>query len=126
MTLLLLFAALVALLELARRLPLIAAFRAMQRASADTARVLKARGSDFSKARAMRILSARMLARSLRAGALLATAASPLAAVLLIGSSASGRAVGLAIDGQTRLWVIPLGLGYALLRWQIARRVQPG
>lgn len=126
MTVLVLFAALVAVLELARRLPLFAAFRAMQAASARTARVVRRRGSDFSKARAMRILSARMFAASLRAGALLLAVASPLLIVLLLGSTDQARAVGLAIDGATRLWVIPLSLGYAALRWQLGRRVQPG
>lgn len=126
MTVLLLFAALVAVLELARRLPLLAAFRAMQGCSARTARLLRMRGSDHCKERAMRILSARMFAVSFRAGGLLLAVASPLLLVLLLGSTEEARAVGLAIDGQTRLWVIPLSLGYAVLRWQLGRRVQPG
>lgn len=126
MTVLLLFVALVAVLELARRLPLIAAFREMQACSARTARLIRARGSDHCKERAMRILSARMFARSLRAGALLLAVASPLLFVLLAGSTDQARAVGLAIDGATRLWVIPLSLSYALLRWQLGRRVQLG
>jgi len=126
MTVLLLFAALVCVLELARRLPLIAAFREMQTCSVRTARLLRAPGSDHCKERAMRILSARMFARSLRAGGLLLAVASPLLIVLLLGSTGEAHAVGLAIDGQTRLWVIPLSLGYAALRWQLGRRVQPG
>jgi hypothetical protein len=125
-TILLLFAALVAVLELARRLPLFAAFRAMQACSARTMRLLRMRGSDHCKERAMRILSGRMFASSLRAGGLLFAVASPLLLVLLLGSTEEARAVGLAIDGHTRLWVIPLSLGYAALRWQLGRRVQPG
>jgi hypothetical protein len=125
MTVLLLFAALVAVLELARRLPLFASFRAMQAVSARTARLLRTPGSDHCKERAMRILSARMFAASLRAGWLLLATASPLLIVLLLGSTPEAHAVGLAIDGATRLWVIPLCLGYAALRWQLGRRVQP-
>lgn len=126
MTVLLLFAALVTVLELARRLPLVAAFREMQSCSVRTARLLRAPGSDHCKERAMRILSARMFMRSLRAGGLLLAVASPLLLVLLLGSTGQARDVGLAIDGQTRLWVIPFSLGYAVLRWQLGRRVQPG
>ena len=126
MTVLLLFAALVSVLELARRLPLIASFREMQACSARTVRLLRTRGSDHCKERAMRMLSARMFIRSLRAGGLLLVVASPLLFVLLLGSTSEAGAVGLAIDGQTRLWVIPLSLGYAALRWQLGRRVQPG
>ena len=126
MTVLLLFAALVAVLELARRLPLIASFRDMQVCSARTVRLMRTPGSDHCKERAMRILSARMFARSLRAGGLLLAVASPLLIVLLLGSTDEARAIGMAIDGHTRLWVIPLSLGYAVLRWQLGRRVQPG
>jgi hypothetical protein len=124
-TVLLLFAALVCVLELARRLPLFGAFREMQACSARTVKLLRARGSDHCKERAMRILSARLFAHSIRAGGLLLAVASPLLLVLWFGSTHEARVVGLAINAQARLWVIPLSLGYAALRWQLGRRVQP-
>jgi len=127
MTSLLLFAAIVCVLELVRRLPLIPAFREMSACGNHALVLVRRRGvSDFSKERAMRILSARLFVRSVRAGGLLLAVASPLLLVLLVAASPEARAVGLAMDWQARLWVVPLGLGYALLRWQLGRRVQPG
>ena len=127
MTSLLFFAAIVCALELARRVPLIPAFAAMSGCGNQALRLIRRRGvSDFSKERAMRILSARLFAKSARAGALLLLVASPLLLVLLVAASDQARAIGLESDWQARLWVVPMGLGYALLRWQLGRRVQPG
>ena len=120
-----LFLTIVAVLELARRLPLVPAFRDMSGCSARAMRVVARRGvSEWGKERAMRILSARLFVKSAWAGALLIVTASPLllfAAVASINPHLIGMTLG---DWHARLWVVPLSLGYALLRWQIGRRVR--
>lgn len=118
-----LFVAIIAVIELARRLPLIPAFRDMSACSARSLRLIGRRGvSEWGKERAMRILSVRLLGKSLWAGALLLLTASPLLAAAVIASF-DPRIVRLD-DWQARLWVLPLTLSYALLRWQLARHVR--
>lgn len=121
----LLFLAMIAVLELARRLPVLAAFRDLSACSARSLRLMGRRGvSEWGKERAMRILSARLFARSLWAGALLGVVASPLLAFAAL-ASLDPELVGMHLDDwRTRLWVAPLSLSYALLRWQIGRRVR--
>ncbi|MDF7773758.1 hypothetical protein P1X14_00735 [Sphingomonas sp. AOB5] len=122
---LLLFLSLVAVLELAHRLPLIPAFAEMSACSRRSLRTIRrGRVSEWVKERALQLLARRLFARSIRAGALLVAVASPLLAVLALH-----YAMGDDLDWATRLGVVPLTLGYALLRWQVApalrRRVQP-
>jgi hypothetical protein len=120
-----LFLALVAVLELARGLPLIPAFAEMNASGLRSLRVIRRGGvSERLKERAMQLLARRLFAASIRAGGLLAVTAAPLLIVL-----AFEWASGAVMPWQQRLWVMPLTLGYALVRWQIApalkRRVQP-
>src|SRR5690349_4462741 len=65
-------------IELARRLPLVAAFRRLAQTSAQAGRIVATTGSDRWKERAMRGISARLLMDSLRAGAMLLGVAGPL------------------------------------------------
>jgi len=118
-----LFLAIVAVIELARRLPLIPAFRGMSACSARSMRLVTMRGvSEWGKERAMRILAARLLGKSLWAGALLVVTASPLLLVLAI--EALDPHATAADNWQTRLWLLPFTLSYALLRWQVGQRVR--
>lgn len=120
-----LFLATVALIELAHRLPVFAAMGAMSACSAQALRVLRGGGSDWSKERAMRILSRRLFLRSLRAGGLLVAVAWPLLVVLTADALVPGPAVLHLDDWSVRLSVLPLTLIYAALRWRITRIVQP-
>ncbi|AJP73207.1 hypothetical protein [Sphingomonas hengshuiensis] len=123
MALLVALLAVVAVLELARALPLLAAFGAMAECSQRAMRLIALRGvSEWGKERAMQLLARRLFARSLRAGALLVVVASPFVALLWAGSDPESQ---LHLDWTTRLWVFPLALGYALFRTQLGRRVQP-
>ncbi|MBC9032968.1 hypothetical protein IAG41_11235 [Sphingomonas sp. JC676] len=121
---LILFLAIVMVLELARRMPLVAAFRDMAACQAHAVRLMQRRGvSEWGKERAMRILAGRLFARSLRAGGLLVVVASPL--LLVLGLAAvDPRLIGAHLDWVTRLWVAPMSLGYAALRWQVGPRVR--
>lgn len=118
-----LFLSIILVIELARRLPLIPAFRDMAACSARSMRLVARRGvSEWGKERAMRMLAARMFAKSLWAGALLVVTASPLLFVAAVAALDPGI---IRLDGwQARLWMVPLTLSYALLRWQIGRRVR--
>jgi hypothetical protein len=121
----LLFLTSVALIELARRLPVFAALGAMSACSAQAMRLLRRGGSDWSKERAMRILARRLFLRSLHAGGMILLVASPLLALLLVDALVPAPA-GLHLDDWgVRLWVLPFTLGYAMLRWRIGRIVQP-
>lgn len=111
------FLAIVAVLELARALPLVPAFQELAACGQHAMRLLARRGvSEWGKERALRILSGRMFARSLRAGGLLLATASPLLALLVL--NAFVPEVG---DGPSKLTLMPLTLGYAALRWQVRR-----
>jgi hypothetical protein len=118
------FLAIVAVLELARALPLIPAFRDLSACGQHAMRLMARRGvSEWGKERAMRILSARMFVRSIRAGGLLLATASPLLVVLAFAANWP-QLIGMRADDWTsRLWLVPFTLGYAALRWQV-RRVQ--
>ncbi|MEP9357985.1 hypothetical protein [Sphingomonas sp. KR3-1] len=118
------FLAIIAVLELARALPLIPAFRELSACGQHAMRLMARRGvSEWGKERAMRILSARMFARSVRAGSLLLATAAPLLIVLTFAARWP-ELIGMHADDWTsRLWLVPFTLGYAALRWQV-RRVQ--
>lgn len=120
------FLAIVAVLELARALPLIPAFQALSGCSQQALRLLARKGgSDWSKERALRILSGRMFARSVRAGGLLLAVASPLLVVLALDTNWP-ELVGMRTEWTAKLALMPFTLGYALLRWQVIPRVQRG
>ncbi len=79
--------------------------------------------SDWGKERALRILSARMFVRSLRAGGLLLAAAAPLLGLMAIDANWAEIGV-LQTDWTAKLALMPFTLGYAVLRWQVIPRVQ--
>ncbi|MFS2109666.1 hypothetical protein ACCC88_08265 [Sphingomonas sp. Sphisp140] len=120
------FLAVIAVLELARALPLIPAFQELGGCGQHALRLLARKGvSDWGKERAMRILSGRMFARTMRAGGLLVAAASPLLAVL--AADAWWPEVAAAqTEWTAKLALMPFTLGYAVLRWQVIPRVQRG
>ncbi|MBQ1500237.1 MAG: hypothetical protein IIZ38_18165 [Sphingomonas sp.] len=120
------FLAIVAVLELARALPLVAAFRELAACGRHAMRLMARRGvSDWGKERALRILSGRMFARTMRAGGLLLAAAAPLLVVLAL--DANWPEIGVfRTDWTARLALMPFTLGYAVLRWQVIPRVQRG
>lgn len=122
----LVFLALIAVLELARALPLIPAFQALAACGEHAARLLAKRGvSDWGKERALRILSGRMFARTAIAGGLLAVTAAPLLAVLA-ADALWPEIVDFRTDWTAKLALMPLTLSYAVLRWQVIPRVQRG
>ncbi|MEI9928078.1 MAG: hypothetical protein WDN44_10775 [Sphingomonas sp.] len=106
-------------LELFRRLPVLASFRDLAHWGARSTALLRRRGvSEWAKERAMRLLSRRLFAKSVRAGALLA---------LVAGADRGGagarfdRRSGRArawFDWRKRLWIVMVCLAYAFLRWQ--------
>ncbi|MDG2535077.1 hypothetical protein P6144_15560 [Sphingomonas sp. HITSZ_GF] len=119
------FLAIVAVLELARALPLFPAFQALADCSRHATRLLARRGvSEWGKERALRILSGRMFMRSLRAGGLLLATASPLLALLVLDAFRP-EISGIQTDWTSKLALMPFTLAYAALRWQV-RRVQRG
>jgi hypothetical protein len=118
------FLAIVAVLELARALPLIPAFQELNACSQHALKLLARKGvSEWGKERALRILSGRMFARSMRAGALLLAVASPLLVVLAVDTNWP-ELVGMRTEWTAKLALMPFTLGYALLRWQVIPRVQ--
>ncbi|WP_137862428.1 MULTISPECIES: hypothetical protein [unclassified Sphingomonas] len=118
------FLAIVAVLELARALPLVPAFQELAACSRQAMRLMARKGvSDWGKERALRILSARMFVRSLRAGGLLLAAAAPLLGLMAIDANWAEIGV-LQTDWTAKLALMPFTLGYAVLRWQVIPRVQ--
>jgi hypothetical protein len=124
----LILAALVLAIEIARRLPLLAAFRDLARTGVRARRMLGYRRClERRKERGLRSLSARMLGRSLRAGGLLLLAVAPILAVLAADSALRLGAVGALLDWRMRLVLLLLSLAYAAFRFQFGRRrLQPG
>ena len=118
------FLAIVAVLELARVLPLVPAFQALGACGQHAMRLMAKRGvSEWGKERALRILSGRMFVRSVRAGSLLLATASPLLVVLVLDANWP-EVVGMRSEWTAKLALMPFTLGYALLRWQVIPRVQ--
>jgi len=115
------FLAIIAVLELARALPLIPAFQELGACGQHAMRLLAKRGvSEWGKERALRILSLRMFMRSARAGALLVATASPLLALLALNALLPEMYI-LQTDWTAKLALMPFTLGYAALRWQVRR-----
>lgn len=120
------FLAVVAVLELARALPLVPAFQALAGCGQHALRLMARRGvSDWRKERALRILSGRMFARTARAGGLLLATASPVLAVLVLNANWP-EVDAFQTDWTAKLALMPFTLGYAVLRWQVIPRVQRG
>jgi hypothetical protein len=120
------FLAIIAVLELARALPLVPAFQELAACGQHAMRLLARKGvSDWGKERALRILSGRMFARSMRAGGLLVATASPLLVVLAVDAWWP-EIVSIRTEWTAKLALMPFTLGYAVLRWQVIPRVQRG
>lgn len=115
--------AVMAVLELARALPLLPAFAAMGDYARRALRLIARRGvSEWGKERALQIVARRLFVRSARAGLLLLAVASPFLVVLVAGADPESP---LHLDWSTRAWVMPLALAWALFRARLGRRVQP-
>lgn len=113
--------------ELLRRLPVLATFRRLAAISARTGTVLRRRGvSDYSKERALQILSRRMFFTSLLACALLCLVLAPIALALALDhwGIAPVGALRVLTDWRDRLVILGICLSYAIIRWQW-RRLRP-
>lgn len=122
---LVLFLAIFLALELARRLPLLACFRALGRLSTRSATTLKRRRvSEWCKERAIQILSRRMFIASVRAGLLLALVAAPIGLALYLDTLVPLGVRHAFLDWRERLLLLLLCVSYAILRWQIRRRLR--
>lgn len=118
--------AILAALELFRRLPLVASFRDLAYWGARSTALLRRRGvSEWAKERAMGLLSRRLFAKSVRAGLLLALVAAPIGAMLMLDTLVDLGVRAALFDWQKRLWIVMICLTYAIVRWQIRRRLQP-
>jgi hypothetical protein len=123
---LLLFAAIVAAGELARRLRIVPRFAVLAALSRRAGAVLARRGvSDHLKERATRILAGRMMVSSLTAGAILALVIAPVVLLLLIDGTVPLGVRAAFFDWRARLLILFVSLIYVLVRWRIGRRLQP-
>ncbi len=118
-----LFAALVAAGEIARRTHVLGRFAALGALGRRSAAVVARRGvSDFSKERATRILGLRMMRASLVAGGLLLAVIAPVVLVLLADGPVLPLGVRKAfLDWQARGFLLLLMVLYVLVRWQAGR-----
>jgi hypothetical protein len=123
----LLFTAIVAAGELARRLRIVPRFATLAALGRRAGAVLARRGvSDHLKERATRILAGRMMASSLIAGAILALVIAPVVLLLLIDGTVPLGVRAAFFDWQARLLILFVSLIYVLVRWRIGRRrLQP-
>ena len=123
---LLLFLALIAAGEVARRIHIVSRFALLGALGRRSAAVLARRGvSDHSKERATRILSGRMMHASLGAGAGLLAVIAPVLIVLLIDYRVPFGVRAAFLDWQARLLLLSLMVVYVFARWQLGRRLQP-
>lgn len=124
---LLLFAAIVAAGELARRLRIVPRFAMLGALARRSGAVLARRGvSDHFKERATRILAGRMMAASLSAGGILILVIAPAILLLLADGSLPLGVRAAFIDWQARLLLFSMSLIYVLARWRLGRRrLQP-
>lgn len=124
---LLLFAAIVAAGELARRLRIVPRFAMLGALARRSGAVLARRGvSDHFKERATRILAGRMMAASLSAGGILALVIAPAVLLLLADGTLPLGVRAAFVDWQARLLLFSMSLIYVLARWRLGRRrLQP-
>lgn len=123
-----LLAAIVALGELARRVGLIARFARLGALGKRAGAVVTRRGvSDYSKERATRILSGRMMQASLVAGGALLLVIAPVVLLLLLDSIAPFGVRAAFLDWPSRSLILVVSLTYAVLRWRFgANNLQRG
>lgn len=123
-----LLAAIVALGELARRVGLIRRFTQLGALGKRAGAVVTRRGvSDYSKERATRILSGRMMQASLAAGGALLLVIAPVVLLLLLDGVVPFGVRGAFLDWPSRILILVSSLTYAVLRWRFgARHLQRG
>lgn len=115
----------IAALEIARRLPLLGAFRRLARVGARTPRVWAyRRGLEQRKERATRLLSVQMFGYSISAMWMLVLVISPIGLILLIDPMLNLDAREALMNWRDRLVVAVLSLAYGLSRIWFARRLQ--
>lgn len=114
---LVLFAALLASVHLARRWMLLHHFADLAAIGRRSVRTLARSGvSDWSKERATRILAIRMMGKSLAAGGLLLVIVLPIAAALAVGPIAGIPTQDALFDPTARLSILAAGITLALVR----------
>jgi len=122
----LLFLALIAAGEVARRIHILRRFGALGALGRKSGAVLARRGvSDHWKERATRILSGRMMQASLAAGGALIVVIAPVLIVLAADIVMPFGVRAAFLDWQARLILLSLMIVYVLLRWQLGKRLQP-
>lgn len=113
-------------IEVAWRLPLIDTFRQLARTSVRARRMLGYRRClETRKERGLRQLSCRMLRQSLRGAELLALIIAPVAALLIADAMLQLQILPALLDWQMRLILFMLGIGYAIVRFRLERRLRP-
>ncbi len=124
--LLLLFLALVAAGEIARRIHVIRRFATLGALGRRSAAVLARRGvSDHWKERATGILAGRTMRASLMAGGALLVVIAPVLLVLALDTVLPLGVRAVFLDWQARLVLLAVMVVYVLVRWQLGRRLQP-
>lgn len=124
--LLLIFLSFVAAVEIARRLPLLRAFREVAATSIRVRRVLGYRRClERRKERSLQRLSLRMLRQSLRAGELLALVVAPIALLIVADALLELQVLAALMDWRMRAALIVLSLGYAFIRHRFRQRLRP-
>lgn len=120
---LLLFLAIVAAGEIARRIGLLPRFAALAGIGRRAGTVLRRHGvSDHAKERATRILAIRMMIASLGAGIALALVIAPVVTLLVVDGPLPLGVQDAFFDWQARLLLLMLSLTYALVRWRWRHR----
>lgn len=118
----LLFLALVAAGEIARRIRIVPRFVALGALGRRSTAVLARRGvSDHFKERATRILAGRMMLASLVAGGALLVVIAPVLLVLAIDFFVPLGVRAAFFDWQARLLLLMLMVVYVLVRWRIGK-----
>lgn len=112
-------------LELARRLPLVTRFRTLGFLSTRSVATLKRRRvSEWCKERAIQILARRMFIASVRAGLLLALVAAPIGLAFYLDTLFPLGVRHAFLDWRERLLLLLVCVSYAILRWQVRRRLR--
>jgi hypothetical protein len=119
-----LFLAIVIAIELAWGLRLVAVMRDLGHFGARATRVMRRSGaSDASRERAAMILSVRMFRASARSLLLLVAVAAPIAIVIMIGDAHGAHLGALFIHPEASLALPLLCLSYAVIRYQVRKRL---
>lgn len=120
-----LFLAIVAALEIARRSTLLGCFARLGEYGRRALRLLpRRRVSDWSKERASGILARRLGAQSLRAAALIVLVAAPLVLVLALDPLLGLGTRAAFVDPRGRVAILLMVLAYGALRRRYVRRVR--